>query len=113
MKARGGRNWKEVGRTELLENTLDPEWSKTFLLDYYFEEKQVSRKIFRYGMPPNIESKLFSLNVLYNRNLISLFYVLNHEIDKKLREAQIKSFTQIIRIEKRMLKRFINMYTYA
>ena len=46
MKVRGGRNWKEVGRTELLENTLDPEWSKTFLLDYYFEEKQVSQKYF-------------------------------------------------------------------
>ena len=41
MKSRGGRTWKEIGRTELLENTLDPEWSKTFLLDYYFEEKQV------------------------------------------------------------------------
>ena len=42
MKSRGGRTWKEIGRTELLENTLDPEWSKAFLLDYYFEEKQVS-----------------------------------------------------------------------
>ena len=30
-----------MGRTELIENTLEPEWSKTFLLDYYFEEKQV------------------------------------------------------------------------
>ena len=30
-----------MGRTELIENSLDPEWSKTFLLDYYFEEKQV------------------------------------------------------------------------
>ena len=43
MKSRGGRTWKEIGRTELLENTLDPEWSKAFLLDYYFEEKQVSQ----------------------------------------------------------------------
>ena len=41
MKSRGGRTWKEMGRTELIENTLEPEWSKTFLLDYYFEEKQV------------------------------------------------------------------------
>jgi len=40
MKSRGGRTWKEMGRTELIENTLEPEWSKTFLLDYYFEEKQ-------------------------------------------------------------------------
>ena len=42
MKSRASRTWKEIGRTELLENTLDPEWSKAFLLDYYFEEKQVS-----------------------------------------------------------------------
>lgn len=40
MKSRASRTWKEIGRTELLENTLDPEWSKAFLLDYYFEEKQ-------------------------------------------------------------------------
>ena len=46
MKSRGGRSWKELGRTELIENSLDPEWSKTFLLDYYFEEKQVRKTIY-------------------------------------------------------------------
>ena len=71
MKVRGGRNWKEVGRTELLENTLDPEWSKTFLLDYYFEEKQVSRKIFRNGMPPNITYS-FLHSVSHNIGIIRI-----------------------------------------
>ena len=31
-----------MGRTEKLHNTLNPEWSQTLVLDYYFEEKQVS-----------------------------------------------------------------------
>ena len=43
MKSRGSRQWKEVGRTEKVENSLDPEWTKTFEIEYYFEEKQVSR----------------------------------------------------------------------
>ena len=50
MKSRGGRTWKEMGRTELIENTLEPEWSKTFLLDYYFEEKQVSFIFFTFSI---------------------------------------------------------------
>jgi len=40
VKSRGSRQWKEVGRTEKLHNTLNPEWSQTLVLDYYFEEKQ-------------------------------------------------------------------------
>uniref|UniRef100_A0A1I7ZVG1 Copine-3 n=1 Tax=Steinernema glaseri TaxID=37863 RepID=A0A1I7ZVG1_9BILA len=30
----------EIGRTEIVKNCLDPEWNKTFVIDYYFEEKQ-------------------------------------------------------------------------
>ncbi len=41
VKSRGSRQWKEVGRTEKIENTLDPEWTKTFEIEYFFEEKQV------------------------------------------------------------------------
>ena len=41
FKSRGTHQWKEVGRTERLLNTLNPEWSQTMVLDYYFEEKQV------------------------------------------------------------------------
>ena len=42
FKSRGTHQWKEVGRTERLLNTLSPEWSQTMVLDYIFEEKQVS-----------------------------------------------------------------------
>ena len=30
-----------MGRTETLENTLDPEWQTSFTLDYYFHQTQV------------------------------------------------------------------------
>ena len=30
-----------MGRTEKIENTFDPEWTKTFEIEYFFEEKQV------------------------------------------------------------------------
>ena len=45
IKSRGSRTWKEVGRTEKIENSLDPEWTKTFEIEYFFEEKQVSRYV--------------------------------------------------------------------
>ena len=41
IKNRGNRQWKKVGRTEMIKNELEPEWARTFLLDYYFHEKQV------------------------------------------------------------------------
>ena len=37
--------WEEVGRTETLENTLDPEWQTSFTLDYYFHQTQVREKV--------------------------------------------------------------------
>ena len=40
-KQRGGRHWKEVGRTGTARNHIDPEWDKTFQVEYFFEEKQV------------------------------------------------------------------------
>ena len=66
MKSRGGRTWKEIGRTELLENTLDPEWSKAFLLDYYFEEKQVSE----------FTILIFTSNCKAVRNNVALQYLI-------------------------------------
>ena len=62
MKSRGGRTWKEIGRTELLENTLDPEWSKAFLLDYYFEEKQVSELTILIRHPQGVTG-LMTINI--------------------------------------------------
>ncbi|KAH8032505.1 hypothetical protein HPB51_025958 [Rhipicephalus microplus] len=33
-------NWREVGRTETVENCLNPDFVTKFLVDYYFEERQ-------------------------------------------------------------------------
>lgn len=35
--------WKEVGRTEAIMNTLNPEFTTQIFLDYFFEEKQPLR----------------------------------------------------------------------
>jgi Ca2+-dependent lipid-binding protein len=34
------RVWEEIGRTETLTNTLDPEWATKICLTYFFEEQQ-------------------------------------------------------------------------
>ncbi|NXW40485.1 CPNE9 protein, partial [Nyctiprogne leucopyga] len=36
----GSSEWKEFGRTEVIDNTLNPDFVRKFVLDYYFEEKQ-------------------------------------------------------------------------
>ncbi|XP_025107723.1 copine-8-like [Pomacea canaliculata] len=33
--------WKEAGRTEIIRNTLDPDFQKKFVIDFYFEERQL------------------------------------------------------------------------
>ncbi|XP_055459162.1 copine-3 isoform X2 [Psammomys obesus] len=35
-----GQQWYEVGRTERIKNSLNPKFSKTFVIDYYFEVVQ-------------------------------------------------------------------------
>lgn len=35
--------WAQVGRTEWIQNTLNPEWNKKIQIDYYFEIKQEIR----------------------------------------------------------------------
>uniref|UniRef100_A0A8C2TD91 Copine 5 n=1 Tax=Coturnix japonica TaxID=93934 RepID=A0A8C2TD91_COTJA len=34
------KQWREFGRTEVIDNTLNPDFVRKFVLDYYFEEKQ-------------------------------------------------------------------------
>uniref|UniRef100_A0A1I7ZW41 Copine-3 n=1 Tax=Steinernema glaseri TaxID=37863 RepID=A0A1I7ZW41_9BILA len=41
--ARGSTRTVEIGRTECVMNCLNPEWAKTFLVDYFFEEVQKVR----------------------------------------------------------------------
>ncbi|CAJ1081774.1 copine-3-like isoform X2 [Xyrichtys novacula] len=35
-----GQHWTEIGRTEKIDNCLNPKFSKTFVIDYYFEMVQ-------------------------------------------------------------------------
>ncbi|VDL81179.1 unnamed protein product [Nippostrongylus brasiliensis] len=39
----GNGRWQEVGRTETLKNTLNPEWATQIRVEYLFEEKQTMR----------------------------------------------------------------------
>lgn len=34
------RDWEEIGRTEMITNCSDPEWSTKICLTYFFEEQQ-------------------------------------------------------------------------
>ncbi|XP_075868200.1 copine-8 isoform X2 [Nelusetta ayraudi] len=36
----GNKEWREYGRTEVIDNTLNPDFVRKFLLDYFFEERQ-------------------------------------------------------------------------
>ncbi|NXF48900.1 CPNE9 protein, partial [Oceanites oceanicus] len=40
VQGSGSSEWKEFGRTEVIDNTLNPDFVRKFVLDYYFEEKQ-------------------------------------------------------------------------
>ncbi|NXC76332.1 CPNE9 protein, partial [Anhinga anhinga] len=40
VQGSGSGEWKEFGRTEVIDNTLNPDFVRKFVLDYYFEEKQ-------------------------------------------------------------------------
>ena len=39
----GNEQWMEVGRTEMLKNTLNPSWKTKFEVDYHFEQRQMVR----------------------------------------------------------------------
>ncbi|XP_056116377.1 copine-8 isoform X1 [Rhinichthys klamathensis goyatoka] len=39
-QAIGNKEWREFGRTEVIDNTLNPDFVRKFLLDYFFEERQ-------------------------------------------------------------------------
>ncbi|XP_041130094.1 copine-9-like [Polyodon spathula] len=36
----GSKEWREFGRTEVIDNTLNPDFVRKFVLDFFFEEKQ-------------------------------------------------------------------------
>ncbi|XP_073675933.1 copine Va [Garra rufa] len=37
------KQWREFGRTEVIDNTLNPDFVRKYILDYFFEEKQSLR----------------------------------------------------------------------
>ncbi|XP_077889640.1 copine-9 isoform X2 [Ictidomys tridecemlineatus] len=39
-QTRASQEWREFGRTEVIDNTLNPDFVRKFVLDYFFEEKQ-------------------------------------------------------------------------
>eukprot|EP00095_Tigriopus_kingsejongensis_P003219 snap_masked-scaffold699_size109694-processed-gene-0.13 protein:Tk03219 transcript:snap_masked-scaffold699_size109694-processed-gene-0.13-mRNA-1 annotation:"PREDICTED: copine-8" len=41
MFTQNGDKWDELGRTEVLQNTLNPVWQTKFVIDYHFERKQM------------------------------------------------------------------------
>uniref|UniRef100_A0A7N8X3H1 Copine 8 n=1 Tax=Mastacembelus armatus TaxID=205130 RepID=A0A7N8X3H1_9TELE len=43
----GNKEWREFGRTEVIDNTLNPDFVGKFILDYFFEERQNLRFDFR------------------------------------------------------------------
>uniref|UniRef100_A0AAZ3QAG5 C2 domain-containing protein n=1 Tax=Oncorhynchus tshawytscha TaxID=74940 RepID=A0AAZ3QAG5_ONCTS len=45
------KEWREFGRTEVIENTLNPEFVRKFILDYFFEERQNLRFDLRMKKP--------------------------------------------------------------
>ena len=40
IKGKAGE-WLEYGRTELISDSLNPQWQKKFIMDYKFEERQL------------------------------------------------------------------------
>ncbi|KAM7169390.1 copine-9-like [Macrochelys suwanniensis] len=40
VQGSSGKEWREFGRTEVIDNTLNPDFVRKFVLDYFFEEKQ-------------------------------------------------------------------------
>uniref|UniRef100_H3CBV4 Copine family member 9 n=2 Tax=Tetraodon nigroviridis TaxID=99883 RepID=H3CBV4_TETNG len=40
MQGLGTKEWREFGRTEVIDNTLNPDFVRKFVMDFFFEEKQ-------------------------------------------------------------------------
>uniref|UniRef100_A0A3Q0QWR8 Copine 8 n=1 Tax=Amphilophus citrinellus TaxID=61819 RepID=A0A3Q0QWR8_AMPCI len=50
-QAMGNKEWREFGRTEVIDNTLNPDFVRKFILDYFFEERQNLRFDLRLEKP--------------------------------------------------------------
>uniref|UniRef100_A0A3Q2R0A6 Copine VIII n=1 Tax=Fundulus heteroclitus TaxID=8078 RepID=A0A3Q2R0A6_FUNHE len=83
------REWREFGRTEVIDNTLNPDFVRKFILDYFFEERQNllgslgSRleKPLMFGLVPAWSSLSLSLSLSYFFLLliVCVFFIYSHD----------------------------------
>ncbi|KTF79533.1 hypothetical protein cypCar_00033206, partial [Cyprinus carpio] len=76
------REWREFGRTEVIDNTLNPDFVHKFILDYFFEERQNLR--FDLGIPgKNCGTIIVKAEELGNCRESVLMQFCGNKLDKK------------------------------
>lgn len=79
------REWIEIGRTEIITNTQEPEWSTKICLTYYFEEQQrlqfeiFDRNTEGFGFPKRIGSCSMLLHEIVGSHMNRLTKTLHEE----------------------------------
>uniref|UniRef100_A0A4W6D9Q6 Copine family member 9 n=1 Tax=Lates calcarifer TaxID=8187 RepID=A0A4W6D9Q6_LATCA len=61
LQAVGTKEWREFGRTEVIDNTRNPDFVRKFVLDFFFEEKQNLRFDVTLSWPCHAINSLFSI----------------------------------------------------
>ncbi|NXI06272.1 CPNE9 protein, partial [Pachycephala philippinensis] len=75
VQVSGSSEWKEFGRTEVIDNTLNPDFVRKFVLDYYFEEKQN----LRFDVPPGSHSAFFGAQDFLGQAFVALGEVIGSQ----------------------------------
>ncbi|NWI36313.1 CPNE9 protein, partial [Picathartes gymnocephalus] len=75
VQVSGSSEWKEFGRTEVIDNTLNPDFVRKFVLDYYFEEKQN----LRFDVSPGSHRVLFGAQDFLGQAFVALGEVIGSQ----------------------------------